>query len=295
MDISQLRTFVEVVRHGSFSSAALALGLTQSAVSRQLKQLEQEVGFTLIDRELRPVGLTPAGKSFLPFAETAIKELEEAIQRLSLGDPGPAGPVVLAASTIPAEFVLPSILARFGVRFPRVHLSLLVMDSSAVVDALLAQRVEVGVFRALTSPHRLHLVTLAEDEIVLVVSPGHPFAEKRTIVLHELAGQPFVERADGSGNFGSLQRNFARRGIHMPEHRVVMAVGSSQVHLAAVEAGVGIGFVSRLAIANRPHLKVVEVEIEGIRIKRTLYLGYGNEPLSPAARALVDFIAGQNA
>lgn len=294
MEISQLRSFVEIVRHRSFSSAALALGLTQPAVSRHLKQLEQELGVTLIDRELRPVALTPAGKIFLPCAEAALDGLDSAVQRLAVAEPGPAGPVVVAASTIPAEFLLPGILARFNARFPQVCPRLLVMGSSAVVDALLAQRVEVGFFRALTRPQHLHLVSLAEDEIVLVVPLDHPFAEKRTITLAELAGQSLIERADGSGKFGSLKRNLARRGIHIPEHRVVMAVGSSQAHLAAIEAGVGIGFVSRLAIANRPQVKVAEVEIDGIKIKRTLYLGYGNETLSPAARALVNFIAGQN-
>lgn len=293
MDLNQLRAFVETVRRGSVSAAASVLGLSQPGLSRQLKQLEHELGVTLIDRERRPISLTPAGRSFLPCAETAIEGLDSAIQRLALGDSGPAGPVVIAASTIPAEFLLPGILARFSGRFPEVRPRLLVMDSASVAEALRARRAEVGFLRALTSPQHLRFFPLAEDEIVLVVPLDHPFAEKRVISLAELAGQPFVERADGSGRFGSLKRNFARRGLHLPEHRVVMAVGSSQVHLAAIEAGVGIGFVSRLAIANRPQVKVAEVEIDGIKIKRTLYLAYGSEPLSSAARALVDFITGQ--
>lgn len=290
MDVIQLRAFVEIARLGSFSRAALALGLTQPAVSRQLKQLEEELGLTLVDREQRPVAVTPTGKDFLSCAETVVKQLEAAIQRLSTTHATLAGSVAIAASTIPGEFLVPGILARFSARFPRVSHSLLIADSARVAEELLGQRAEVGFLGAAISQPRLHLIPLVEDEIVLVVPADHPFARKRVIVLSDLEGQPFVERGEGSGTLGSLRRILAQHGLSLPQHTVAWLAGTSQIQLAAIEAGAGLGFLSSLALANRLDTRVIGVEIEGIKLKRTLYLAYLNQPLTPAAQALVDFV-----
>lgn len=290
MDISQLRSFVEIARHGSFSAAARALGLTQPAISRQLKQLERGLGVALVDREQRPVALTPAGKDFLPCAEMIMKQLEVAIQQLAVAGSAPAGPVVVAASTIPGEYLVPGILARFSMLFSHVRPDLIITDSAGVVEALLSGKAEIGFLGAPMVNRRLHLIPFTEDEIVLMIPADHPFAEKRAVPLADLAGQSFVERSGGSGTLESLRRILAQHGQLLPQHRVVMIAGTSQAQLAAIEAGVGLGFVSKLALANRSLPRVVAVEIEGMELRRTLYLAYGRAPLSSAAQALVDFV-----
>ncbi len=293
MDLNQLRAFVETARQGSFSSAAFALGLTQPGVSRQVKQLEQELGFTLFDREQRPVVLTPAGAEFLVCAEMIVKELEITVQRISANNSLLVGPITVAASTIPGEFLVPAILAKFSTKFPQVRLNLLVTDSGGVAEELLARRAEVGFLGAPMHHRNLRLTPFAEDEIVLAIPVGHPFADKRSIPLADLAGQTFVERSGGSGTLGSLRQILAQHDLFLPEHRVAMVVGTSQAQLAAIEAGVGLGFVSSLALANRSHVKVIGVEIEGIELKRTLYIAHESAPLSPIAQALVDFVIAQ--
>ncbi|MBI2955177.1 MAG: LysR family transcriptional regulator [Chloroflexi bacterium] len=293
MDISQLRAFAETARQGSFSAAAASLGLTQPGVSRQVKQIEQELGFVLIDREQRPISLTPAGEDFLACAETILKELDATIQRLANGQVTPRGTIVVAASTIPGEFFVPRILAKFSARYPRVQPNLVITDSAGVVERLLAREAEIGFLGAHIAYRRLRLIPFAEDEIVLVVPTGHPFAETGKITLADLGGQPIVEREGGSGTLGSLKRILAQRGVSLPEHRVAMVAGTSQAQLAAIEAGVGVGFVSGLALASRSASKLAGVEIEGVRLRRTLYLAHDRAPLLPIAQALVDLVIEQ--
>ncbi len=266
--------------------------MTQPGVSRQVKQLEQALGFALIDRDQRPVAMTPAGSEFLSSAEAILKEIESAIQRMSAGST-PAGSIVVAASSIPGEFLVPGILARFSAIYPRVRPSLITTDSAGVAEALLARRAEIGFLGAKVVEQRLRLIPFSEDEIVLVVPAVHPLADKPSVVLADLASQTFVERSEGSGTLGSLKRILSEHGMHLPEHSVAMIAGTSQVQLAAIEAGVGLGFVSSLALANRSQLRVKGMSLEGMKIRRTLYLAHENAPLSLAAQTLVDFICEQ--
>lgn len=290
MDINQLRTFMQVARHSSFSLAAQALGLTQAGVSRQVRQMERELGFDLIGREQRPVTLTRAGREFLSCAERVLDDLESTIQTIKVGSKQLAGPINIAASTIPGEFLAPDLLARFTARYPGVRPSLIITDSAGVVDELLARRADIGFLGAALAHPKLRLVPFAEDEIILVVPAGHPLAGKGTIPLDALAGQPFVEREGGSGTLESLKRLLAQHGLALPEHQVAMIAGTSQTQLAAIEAGAGLGFVSNLALASRLHPRVVRVEIDGLRFKRTLYMAYENASLSAVGQAFIGFV-----
>lgn len=295
MDLEQLRAFLETARHGSFSVAAQSLGLTQPTVSRQLQHLERELGFALIDREQRPVALTPAGREFLSCAEAAVNELESTIRRLRAGKNDLVGPLLVAASTTPGEFLVPGLMASFTARHPGVRPSLLIADSAGVVSELLARRAELGFLGAPMGSHRLRLIPFAEDEIVLAVPAGHPFAQREYMALSDLEGKPLVEREGGSGTLKSLRRLLAEQGLRMPEHRVAMVVGTSQAQLTAIEAGIGIGFLSSFALASRSPGKVVGVRIEGVSLRRTLYLAHEHAPLSALAQAFVRFVAvGQN-
>ncbi|MCL5961844.1 MAG: LysR family transcriptional regulator [Chloroflexi bacterium] len=290
MDLGQLRAFAQTARLGSFSAAARSLGLTQPGVSRQLQQLERELGCALVDREQRPVALTPEGREFLYCAENVLNELDTTLRRLKAGNDELAGPLFVVASTIPGEFIVPGLLAQFTVRHQHVKPSLLITDSAGVARELLARKAEIGFLGAPVGRRRLRLISFAEDEIVLAVPAGHPLADKRKISLCDLAGQPLVEREGGSGTLESLRRLLMQQGQRLPEYRVAMVVGTSQAQLAAIEAGVGLGFVSSLALTNRSNLKATAVEIEGVKLTRTLYLAHEHAPLSAVAQTFVRFV-----
>lgn len=292
MDISQLRAFLKVARHGSFSLAARELGLTQSGISRQVQQIEHELGLALVDREQRPVRLTRAGKELLPCAERIVNDLDATIQTMRAGRGQLTGYISVAASTIPGEFYVPDLLARFAARYPGVQPSLVITDSAGVADELLARRAEVGFLGANLAHNRLELTPFADDEIVLIAPASHALAKRLRVSLDELAGQPFVEREGGSGTLESLKRLLAGQGLTLPEHHVAMIAGTSQAQLAAIEAGVGLGFVSSMVLTSRPNLKVVRIELDGLSFRRTLYLAHERAPLSPIAQAFVRFVTG---
>lgn len=289
MDLEQLRAFLHTAHLGSFSAAAQALGLTQPGISRQVQQLERELGFALVNREQRPVKLTPAGEEFLVRAEAVLADLDATIQRLRKTDAQVSGPLLVAASTIPGEFIVPGLLARFTAQHPEVRPSLTVTDSAGVIEEVLARRAEVGFLGAHLTHQHLRLVPFAEDEIMLVVPADHPFAGSGAVDMSDIAGQPLVEREGGSGTLGSLRRLLSEQGLELPAHRVVMVVGTSQAQLTAIEAGVGLGFVSSLALSSRSSLKVASVQINGVKLRRTLYLAHEQGTLSTTAQAFVGF------
>jgi DNA-binding transcriptional LysR family regulator len=158
-----------------------------------------------------------------------------------------------------------------------------------VVEEILGRKAEVGFLGAHLAHPRLRLVPYAEDEIILVAPNGHALADSGVVELSDLQGQAFVEREGGSGTLGSLRQLLVQQGLEMPEHRVAMVAGTSQAQLTAIEAGLGLGFVSSLALSSRSYLKVTSIEIKGVTLRRTLYLAHEQGTLSPVAQAFVKF------
>jgi DNA-binding transcriptional LysR family regulator len=291
MDITQLKSFIRIALYGSFSEAASSLGLTQPAISRQIKQLEQELGFALIDREKRPIVLTTAGKEFLVSAQNIVDEIEATIIRHKVGTQGIAGRLLVVSRKIPGDFLAPTILAQFTTRHSMVRPALKITDSPTVVDDLLAHRAEVGFLGTTPESRALRLIPIAHDEIVLAVPTTHTFSTRKAIKLSELVGQPMVEREEGSNTRKRLLRATAEKGLSIPDYQVVMVMGSSQSQLAAIAAGVGVGFVSSLVLNDRVHRNVVGLHIEDINLHRIFYLAHERSPLSPVAKAFVNYVA----
>jgi DNA-binding transcriptional LysR family regulator len=290
MDTDHVKAFIRTAQFGSFSEAAKSLNLAQPALSRQIQNLERELGITLIDREKRPIGLTKAGKEFLVSAQSFFNEIETTILRHKIGEQELAGSLGVVSSSIPGEFLAPPLLAQFATNHPRVRPSLRLMDSTSAADDLLAHRAEVA-FLGMKIDHKaLHLIPITTDEIILVVPATHPFSSRSSIKLAELVGQPMIEREEGSGSRQSLIRRLGEQGEQLPEYEAVMVMGTSQAQLAAIEAGVGIGFLSSLALRDRKNRSVVALKIEGLELSRTLYLAHKQTTLSTVAEAFVSFV-----
>lgn len=291
MDLGLLRSFIAVAEHGSFSVAAGELGLTQPGVSRQVQRLERELGATLLRREHGVVRLTPAGECVLAFARTVIAGEQELRQALRAHAGAIAGPLRIAASTTPGEFLVPGLVARFVARYPEVQPSIAIVDSAAVVEDLLARRADVGFVGARLPRPGLRYAAIAEDEVVLAVPTSHPFAAHQTVELAALEGQPFVEREGGSGTSLSVRRLLAERGLSLPPHRVVMVVNTTQAMVSAIQRGYGIGFVSSLALADRAPQRITPVRLTDVPLRRPLYLTYeARRTLPLAASAFVAFV-----
>lgn len=295
MDLAQLQSFVAVARRRSFTLAAQELDLTQPGVSRQVQKLEQELGVALLDRRHGGVELTPEGHRFRAYAEDALDRYERLRRELQSVD-AVSGELLIAASTTPGEFLVPGLVARFTALHPNVRPRVFIADSAEVLTELTERRWDLG-FVGVHLPRRgLSYDVVAEDEVVLAVPAGHPFAARATVELAELEGQPFIEREGGSGTMLSVRAAVAKHGLELPAWRVAMVLNTTQAVVSAVQSGYGLGLVSSLALADRPAGRIALVRLAELSLRRPLYLVQEQRrPLPPVAAAFTAWVryAGQ--
>ena len=286
MDFDQLQSFVAVARAGSFTNAARERGLTQPGISRQIQRLEAELGVLLFLRNQGPPRLTGEGERVLVYAESALAAYTAMLATVQ----GPAeleGGLKIIASTTPGAYLVPGLVARFQSRYPRVRPEIAIADSAAVLAAILAGHWDLGFVGGNVADERLRSRAIAEDEIVLAVPASHPLAREEAVSLSQLADLPFLEREVGSGTVESLNRALARRHLQLPPRRTVMVLSSCQAIIGAVRQGLGVGFVSTLALAEAG-ADVVGVRLAEVPTRRRLSLVYrAAPPLPPVAAAFV--------
>lgn len=292
MNLEQLRTLVNVVEHGNLSAAARAMRLSQPAITKQVQRLEAELGLALLVRgPKRQAELTPAGERLLAFARQTLARFEELEGELAALKEVGRGVLILAASTIPGEYLLPGLLAAFRTRYPQVEVHMTVSDTADVATRLLADQADVGVIGSTIRRPGLRLERLVGDEIVLAVPPGHPFAGREQVTVEELQGQPLVWREEGSGTRRSVEMALTATGVSLPPGQIALTLGSTQAVLQAVEQGLGVGFVSARAAAQAQadgHLACVR--LAGVDLRRDLYLAYLPQRIGdPLLARFVDF------
>jgi molybdate transport repressor ModE-like protein len=290
MNIEHLKTFREIVRLGSFSEVAKKLGVSQPAVSFQIQKLEQEIGMRLVDRSQRTIALTQAGQRLLRFADTVEVEREKLRSDLEQMRDAVSGDLHIAASTVPGEFLLPSILADFKKSHPAVNIRLDISDSLTVIEKVRENICEIGFCGFAPDGKDLTTFKFASDEIVLIVFPGHPFAKKGEVSPDELEGEPFIFREATSGTQRSLENLVSRPGLDIRKWLPNMILGSTQSVVSAVAAGAGIAFVSNLAIKNCIAQGTVrKIVVKGLNLARDFFFIYRQERI--VSRLLDGFIS----
>ncbi|MCK4862982.1 MAG: LysR family transcriptional regulator [Dehalococcoidales bacterium] len=289
MNIDHLKTFQEIVRLGSFSEVARKLAISQPAVSFQIQKLEHELGIRLIDRTQRAITLTAAGKRLLQFAESVEAERNRLRNDLEQMREEVSGDLLIAASTIPGEFLLPALLASFKQRHPAVKIQVDISDSLTVINGVRDNTYEVGFCGMAPEGQALASFKVAGDEIVLIVAPEHPFARKGEISPDELEGEPLIFREATSGTQLSLENRLSQAGLDLRKWSPNLVLGTTQAVVSAVAAGAGIAFVSNLAIKKSLALGLVsQVGVRGLRLSRDFYCVYRQERV--VSRLLEGFI-----
>jgi DNA-binding transcriptional LysR family regulator len=295
MDIRQLKLFCLIVERGGFSLAAGELGITQPAASQQVRNLERELDAILLDRSRRTVTATDAGRVLYgPAREilglydracTGIVDLKELL----------GGQVAIGASTGPGEHVLPAMLARFKALHPGVHLALHVDDTQAVIEEVVARRLDLGAVGAPVERPDLILEPLAPDRVLLVCGREHPWARHRKVTLAELAAEPFIAQQRGAGLRTVVEARLRAAGLDPDTMNLFLEMGLMESAKQAAIAGGGVTFLSRWAIV--PELEagtLVPVTVEGLDIRRDFYtVRSRTRVLSRAAEALLDFLHEQ--
>jgi DNA-binding transcriptional LysR family regulator len=291
MNIEQLYTFQEVARLGSFSEVAKKLGISQPAVSFQIQKLEQELGIRFIDRSQRAVTLTAAGKRLLAFAEAVDMEREHLKYDLEQLRDEVAGDLLISASTIPGEYLLPPLLAKFKKQHPAVRIQVDVSDSLTVIERVGGSKAEIGFCGAASEGRDLEYFRIAGDEIVLIVPPEHPFVKRGEVDPAELAGEPFIFREITSGTQRSLQDLLAKAGVDIRKWTPHLVLGSTQAVMLAVAAGAGVAFISDLAVKSLAPGRVAQIGVRGLKMERDFFCVYRKERIvSRLHREFIEFI-----
>ncbi len=276
----RLVVFRAVAGQLSFRKAAEELYLTQPAVSLQIKALEEDIGVQLFDRTGTHIALTEAGKVLLRYSQQASALFAQAEQKIAALSGDSAGELALGASTTIAQYVLPRLLGMFTSEHPRVHLTLISGNTEQIVNAVEKQKIALGLIEGPTRSRDVKTEPFLEDDLVLIVSAAHEWAELKSIPCSEIATVPLLMRERGSGTRRVVEMALERHGVKLNSLRIVMELDSTEAIKSAVEAGLGIGFVSRWAIAKDLRLdnsfKIVEVE--KLRIKREFLLAYAAGP-----------------
>jgi DNA-binding transcriptional LysR family regulator len=278
--------FRTVAEQLSFRKAAEELYLTQPAVSLQIKALEEELGVQVFDRAGAQITLTQAGTILLRYARqvnSLFVQVEREIVALT-GDH--AGQLALGASTTIAQYVLPRLLGEFCKEHPRVHPTLISGNTEHIVDAVEKQKVELGFIEGPARSRTIKTKPFLEDDLLLIVPAAHEWAELESVPCAEIGSAPLLMRERGSGTRRVVEMALERQGLKHRSLHIMMELDSTEAIKSAVEAGLGVGFVSRWAIAKDlrlgTHFKIVEVS--GLRIKRDFSVAYtsGVEPVGLA-------------
>lgn len=280
LDNFRLVVFRAVARQLSFRKAAEELYLTQPAVSLQIKALEEDIGVQLFDRTGSHIALTEAGRVLLACSQQVNTLLIEAEQQIAALSGDHAGKLALGASTTIAQYVLPRLLGGFSREHPRVHLTLISGNTEQIVDAVEKQKIALGFIEGPARSRDVKTESFLEDEMVLIVSAAHEWAELKSIPCSEIASASLLMRERGSGTRRVVEMALGRNGVKLSSLRIVMELDSTEAIKSAVEAGLGIGFVSRWAVATdlRFNKSLRIVDIDGLRIKRQFLLTYAAGP-----------------
>jgi DNA-binding transcriptional LysR family regulator len=282
LDNFRLVVFRAVAEQLSFRKAAEELYLTQPAVSLQIKALEEDIGVQLFDRTGARIALTEAGKVLLGYSRQANALFVQAEHEIAALSGDHSGQLALGASSTIAQYVLPRLLGEFSREHPRIHPTMISGNTDHIVAAVKEQKIQLGLIEGPARSRDLKTEPFLEDELVLIAPAAHEWAEVKSVPCSEIATTPLLMRERGSGTRRVVEMALVRQGLKANALRIVMELDSTEAIKSAVEAGLGIGFVSRWAIAKDLRLdnSFRIVEVEGLRIQREFLLAYpaGPEP-----------------
>ncbi|MEJ2247345.1 MAG: selenium metabolism-associated LysR family transcriptional regulator [Acidobacteriota bacterium] len=270
MELKYIEIFCAVAELKSFSKAAQALHLTQPTVSIHIRSLEDEFSTRLFDRMGRTVLPTQAGKILYRYAREIVQLKEDARLAMEKLEGTMSGNLIIGASTIPGEYILPSLLAQFIDSYPEIFPALKIGDSSGIYKSVLEGEVDVGIVGALIRDKNIVSKKFLDDELVLVSSSALKSSTMDTGALKEI---PLLVRESGSGSRRTLEMHLKKIGLAIEDLNVVAEVGSSQAVIQAVESGIGMAFISRLSVVREIENKVLKtVPLKGMEIKRKFYI-----------------------
>ena len=247
MELRLLHTFAAVAELRHFARAAERCNLSQPAVSHQIRQLEEELGTRLLNRDGRRVSLTVAGELFLEDARRILAAVDRARERVQSVSAGTVGRVRLGATETAGLYILPGFLERYRKMHPRFALQFTIAPEVEILERVASNDLDMGVISGKPVLGELRSRRIGRDEMVVVASASAPVAQRRRLKPDELREQAWILREDGSDSRRHLDAWFRRN--HLTPHQLMTLPGPDAVKRAVV-AGLGIGLLARVVVAD---------------------------------------------
>ncbi len=275
MRIKTLKMLVLLAEKGSYSAVAEELDISQPAVSMQINSLEDNYEVELVERRKGEVQLTPAGRAFYRHGRRILsrwQRLEDEMDKVKRED---SGHISLGGSTIPSTYLLPDVMADFSKDFPEVKMSLSIGDSEHIIKLLKNREVDLAVIGKKPRSGSLKVRPVLEDRLKLIF-PGQDNSFRcENIAAEDIPGRRVIIREEGSGTRRAMLNGLRDAGVRPEELNVRAEMASNEAVIAAVEAGLGISFISRLAANKAREQGRVQVkDVEDMLITRKFYLSY---------------------
>ena len=283
----QLKVFHKAALVMNYTKAANGLGLTQPAVSIQLKQLEENLDLILFEKLGKKLFLTPAGQELKTFCDDLFQRFDNIDMTLSEMKGELKGEFRLAAVSS-AKYFTPHLLGAFNKRYPKVKLRLTVVNREQMIERLKQNKDDLVIMGLVPQTMSLTSHPFVENPIVAIANPSHPLAGKKNIKLTELSEYPFIFRESGSGTRKGLEEFFHAKGLSIQPN---MLLGSSETIKQAVIADLGISAISRHSVTLELATKIlVELDVESFPLIKNWYLVHHQKKhLSPIAQAFINF------
>ena len=250
MNLKQLEAFVQVAEGGSFSKAAKQLFLTQPTISAHISSLEKELNARLFVRNTKEVKLSDDGKDLYRYARQMIDLQKKIEERFETGKEESKHLITIAASTIPAQYILPKILMKFNERYPKEQVKLLETDSSQVVTQIIDHMVDVGFTGTVLEKKHCKYIPFYKDELVVIT----PNTEKYQKLLEDMpddiswiGGEHLIMREEGSGTRKEAGKQLRAAGINLDKLKIIASIENQETIKKSVKQGMGISVISRLA------------------------------------------------
>ena len=301
LDSRQLRAFVTLARTGSFTRAGKELFISQSAVSHSMKSLENDIGCRLFDRLGKKVNLTQAGETLLHHAGKILSEMDTARASVEqLGKWGRAR-LRLGASVTACEHILPAVLRELKERFPQCLINISPGDTHEVIGWLRDNMIDLALALEPKGDDRLQFTPLFTDEMVFVLSPSHPWAERGRVVREEIPKQNYVLYSKTSYTFQLVEDYFREEDMVL---NTVIELGSMEAIKELVKLGLGISFVAPwIARKELAEKSLVTLPLGRRKLKRTWgilhwpgkRLSLAEENFIRLCRSVTSTLAGQSA
>ncbi len=285
-----MQGFLEVARRGNVSRAAEAIYVSQPTLTARLHALEAELGEKLFVRTRQGMRLTDAGRAFLPYAERATQAVREGREAIAELNSASAGHLVIASAPAVSTYLLPPLLERFAAAHPRVEVSVRTGHSEEVLQMVLKSEVQLGLGRDLRH-HDIDLIPFYEEELGLMVAPGHHFAERKSVTMADLAAEQLILFDRTSSYYELTQASFASAGL---TPRSMFELDNIEATKKMVERRLGVALLPRTAVVVEVaagSLRRVSIS-DGLPMRRRLVVMRRRDlgPPSGVVKAFVDLL-----